>query len=194
MKRYLIISMFSLFLCGCSSTAATENQPTEESTEPELIYNMSPHQQYDSIAEFLASDSYTQITNKGYTVYLPTWDEEKYHFTGIASDSSYYELYLHDEAAEETIVFNMIYGDFPKTIDQIAEIFETGGEEDTVMTAEKDGVTYEVYLNKKLNQESTEYSLHYLPTEGGYITIDTEKSTPEEALSYIHEFDLVPAE
>lgn len=194
MKKYSIIPMLSLFLCGCSSTTAMEVQPTTESAEQELFYNISSHQQFDSVAEFLASDSYTRITDEGYTVYIPTWDEEKYRFTGMASDSDYYELYFHEEATEETIVFNMIYGGYPNNIDQIAEIFEAGSEEDTVMTAEKDDVTYEIYLNKKSHQEGVEYSLHYLPTEGGYISIDTEKSTPEAALAYIHEFTLVPAE
>ena len=70
--------------------------------------------------------------------------------------------------------------------------WDTSG--DSIVTVEKDGVNYDVYVSKTILVDYDEYSIAYIPFEGYILDIHPRVSTPEEALAYIHEFDLVPVE
>lgn len=182
MKRFSFILLPSLLLCGCS-------QQSEETVHIDEDLTIT----YSDVDEFLASDFCDTMKEDGFTVYLPSFDTEKYTISRIISSNELYWFVLKNTENDQGIIYQISYDCYEQTVDQLSDNkMDKSG--DIITTAEKNGITYDVYLSKTLYVDWDEYNLIYLPFEDYSVYIGSDSPTPEAALSYIHDFDLVPAE
>ncbi|MBE6826090.1 MAG: hypothetical protein E7511_04305 [Ruminococcus sp.] len=189
MKKRVLALVLPMMLCGCSAEAAVESK----STEPVMHVNIDDTIPYQDVPAFLASDFCKEMRESGYTVYVPEFDAEKYDFVKVESHRSFYNFFFDEKGTSKRINYQITYNTFEKTVEEFTgNVLDTSG--DIFTTVEKDGVEYDVYIPKTPYMTETEYNLQYIPFEKYHVYILCKTSTPEEALAYIHDFDLVPVE
>ncbi|MBE6826091.1 MAG: hypothetical protein E7511_04310 [Ruminococcus sp.] len=209
MKKRIYVLALTMLLCGCGSqqvppeeTVLTTTQPEEivetkntESTPLETVLevDLNTTTQYGSFEGFLRSDFCKKMQQDGFTTYALSYDKERFVERGMMSDASFYTMGFNDKNNPEGrgVVCTITYNAYEKTAEELAgNKWDTSG--DSIVTVEKDGVKYDVYVSKTILVDYDEYSIIYIPFEGYTLSIRASASTPEEALAYIHEFDLVP--
>ncbi len=208
MKKMIAVLTLSVLFCGCTkvpqdtSTAqindnlqlVKNNERSDNQMQmDDLHFNMISDIDYSTVESFLDSDYCRELQEKGFTVYLPTYDEERYDFMKIVSTNCSYKVRIKDTQTDTAIDICIGYDSFfEKPEDFAANAISTEGDFST--TAEKFGQTYDVYLMKTPYMPETEYTLGYLPFEGYDVYISSHRSTPEEVLEDFRAFDLVPAD
>lgn len=195
MKKMLVLLMcMSLLLCGCSEFTDGGGSSAVKETFPEYYADEETRIRYGSESEFLTSDFCDRMKRDGYTVYLLSCNEEQYEFQEIVSDGSFYKYILADKETgaelECSLSYHVEYLKHPS--DAFANADDTS--KDSLTTVEKDGREYDVYISRTPYVEEDEYGIVYLPFDGYKMSIYAGASTPEDALAYIHDFDLVPAD
>lgn len=194
MKKLLVLLMcMSLFLCGCSALTDGGSSAVKE-TFPEYYADEETRVRYENESEFLDSDFCDEMKQNGYTIYQLSYDEERYELLGMLSDRNLYKYQLTDKETgaevDYSICYNVGYLEHPS--DAFANADDTS--KDVSTTVEKDGQGYDVYISRTPYVEEDEYGIVYLPFEDYKVSIYADAPTPEDALAYIHDFDLVPAE
>ncbi len=195
MKKIKYIgAALTLLLCGCGASAENGIESTTEKVWPEYYVEVYNGKDYGSESKFFSSDFVGQMRDEGYTPYRLSYDTERFEFYRIQSDATFYEYRLKDKANGNdvtcTVAYHVEYLKHPSDAFANADLTD----QDVVTTVEKDGASYEVYISKKPFVDYEAYNIVYLPFEGYKVSIYADASTPEEALAYIHEFDLVPVE
>lgn len=200
MKRMLALLMcMPLMLCGCS-TQENEITPTEQvsttSAQTEKVYlNEVRTIEYQTIHEFLESEFCQTMQSEGFAVYLPSYDAAQYELRRITSDAAFYEFSFVETATGKYVVYGVLYRTCFKSADEFAQLYPDTADENILTSVEKDSVLQDAYIVKtQLTEDSCCYNLSYLPMEGYEVYIGSNSSTPEDALAYIHDFDLVPAD
>ena len=211
MKKRIYVLALTMLLCGCGSqqvppeeTVLTttrpeeivETQDTEATTlETVLEVDLNTTTQYGSFEGFLRSDFCKKMQQDGFTTYALSYNKERFVDRGVTSDACFYMMGLEDRNNPDrwNVICTITYDSYVKTAEELAgNKWDTSG--DSIVTVEKDGVNYDVYISKTPLVDYDEYSIAYIPFEGYTLDIHASASTPEEALAYIHEFDLVPVE
>ncbi len=200
MKKYLSIVMFCVLLTGCGAAEETlvkkemNMQSAASDSEQDKIVCALPETTiyYDSEAAFLASDFCAEMQQKGYTPYLLSYDEERYEFCQMWSDASFYVYSLIDKTEDEGVTYTISYETYERTATELNQN-KADKSGDSIVTVEKDGMSYDVYISKSPYIDYDRYSIQYLPFMEYKVSIHAGATTPEAALAYIHEFDLVPA-
>ncbi len=207
MKKRIYVLALTMLLCGCGSqqvppeeTVLTTTQPEEivetqdtETTPLETVLevDLNTTTKYGSFEGFLRSDFCKKMQQDGFTVYALSYDEERFTGKGVTSDACFYMMGIRDALTEKGVICSITYNSYVKTAEELSRnAWDTSG--DSIVTVEKDGVNYDVYISKTPYVDYDEYSIAYIPFEGYILDIHPRASTPEEALAYIHEFDLVP--
>ncbi|MBQ7003520.1 MAG: hypothetical protein IJN57_06090 [Oscillospiraceae bacterium] len=210
MKKRIYVLALTMLLCGCGANRTdlkemetTTLNPTIASVEttetPETATNkiydveLKTSTEYGSFEGFLRSDFCKKMRQDGFTVYALSYDEERFTGKGVTSDACFYKMGFRDALSEKGVICTITYNAYQKTAEELHKNkWDTSG--DSIVTVEKDGVNYDVYVSKTILVDYDEYSIIYIPFEGYTLSIRASASTPEEALAYIHEFDLVPVE
>ena len=211
MKKHIYVLALTMLLCGCVSqqvppeeTVLTTTQPEEivetqdtETTPLETVLevDLKTGMQYGDFKGFLRSDFYKKMQQDGFTTYALSYDKDRFVERGMSSDACFYTMGFDDKNKPDGwgVVCTITYNAYEKTAEELAgNKWDTSG--DSIVTVEKDGVNYDVYISKTPLVDYDEYSIAYIPFEGYTLDIHASASTPEEALAYIHEFDLVPVE
>ncbi|MBQ7013730.1 MAG: hypothetical protein IJN11_07445 [Oscillospiraceae bacterium] len=208
MKKQAFVLALAMLLCGCSANQTkpkemetTTLNPTIASVEttetPETATNkiydveLKTSTEYGSFEGFLRSDLCKKMQQDGFTVYALSYDEERFTGKGVTADACFYMMGIRDALTEKGVICSITYNSYVKTAEELSRnAWDTSG--DSIVTVEKDGVNYDVYISKTPYVDYDEYSIAYIPFEGYILDIHPRASTPEEALAYIHEFDLVP--
>ncbi len=223
-RTYLFSLILAFCCCGCNqnptepeetdaSTAQATEVPTEQVTEiptetPTTPPTSAPEEEtteyiedvdlartveYDTVDEFLASDFCKKMKEDGFTPYVLAYDEERFELKGMHSDASFYVFGFHDKEKDQGVSCTIMYNTYMTDIEQMMDNIRVPVEH-VFTTVEKDGVSYEVYAGDAPFDEWVLYNMGYLPFEKWQMSIKSDSPTPEEAIAYIHEFDLVPAE
>ncbi len=148
---------------------------------------------YDMVSAFLASSFCGKMREEGFTTYLLAYDDERFELMGMWSDANFYVYNLWDTVTNESLHCTISYNTYMTEIGQMDDNLRVPIDQ-VFTTAEKDGVTYDVYVASGAFEETPCYSVSYLPMEKYALSIRTSESTPEEALNYFHAFNLVPME
>ncbi len=149
---------------------------------------------YDDVDEFLSSDFCHTMQSAGYTPYVLSYDTEKYELSHIRCDSRFYEFSLLEKENGGSIIYCVTYDAYFKNVEEIAALYVDEPEKNLITSVEKDGSVFDVHVSRIPSPDVSHYNLSYLPFEGYMVYIGSDSPTPEEAIAYIHEFDLVPAE
>ncbi len=200
-KRLIAICLLTCMITGCG--VAEENkseqmvetvQNTVSDTEEEIICALPDTTvYYDSEQAFLASDFCYEMQQKGYEPYLLSYDKERFEFCQMWSDASFYVYALIDKNNGAGVDYTITYETHERTASELNQnTADKSG--DSIVTVEKDGSSFDVYIAKSPYIDYDQYSIQYLPFTAYRVSIHARASTPEEALAYIHEFDLVPVE
>lgn len=161
-----------------------------EKTDAEIVCIDENNQiNYSSVDAFLDSDFYLYITEEGYPPYLLEWDETKYEFSKMWSDSGFYTYVLREIETNKSIMYQI-------TVDYYIEDFETLYEKsrngtEIITTAEMGGKTYDIMLKTSSYDSIQNYHLTYLPEKRyrASLSVGTE-TTQEEILEYFNDFTL----
>ena len=210
MKKRVLALVLPMLLCGCGAdrTETTSSEPTGsvEETEvtsetaaslvdeyicglPEIAFN------FETEETFLASEFCEKMLHEGVVPHVLTYDPAKYELKKILADASFYEYqFLNKENGVGVSCTVSYYIQEIGLFDLYSGIPLHDRENDVRTTVDKDGETYDVYIAKSDYSETGRYTLQYLPLHDFSLSIRSDASTPEEALAYIHEFDLVPVE
>ena len=210
MKKRIYVLALTMLLCGCGANrtdlkerettalnptiASVETTDTQETTANYICeVDLNRSVEYGSFEGFLRSDFCKEMRENGYTPYAISYDEERYELKGVRSDPGFYVMGFRDKYNPDGkgVSCTILYNAPEKTASELSRNkWDTSG--DSIVTVEKDGVNYDVYVSKAILVDYDEYSIVYIPFEGYTLSIRASASTPEEALAYIHEFDLVP--
>lgn len=191
-KIFAVLMCMSLFLCGCG-TQENEITPTEQGSTEKIFDNEVRTIEYQTIPEFLESEFCQTMQSEGFAVYLPSYDAAQYELRRITSDAAFYEFSFIETATEKGVVYSVLYNTHFRSADEFAELYPDTADENILTSVEKDGVSQDVYIVKTPYTEDASYNLSYLPMEGYEVYIGSNSATPEDALTYIHDFDLEPA-
>ncbi len=196
MKRTLLISLLTLLLCCGCNQKPTESAETEPATTENGIIceDVNLMQEFDSLEAFISSDLYAQMQNEEYKPYVPDYAAAGYEVTGVRALHDVYEISLYHAEKDKRILYSVTCNSIFETTEDLAQLYQNEPEKNVILTTEKDGVVYEGYVMHTPFQEELVYNLHYIPMDGYDVYIHSDSPTPEEAIAYIHEFDLVPAE
>lgn len=207
MKKLICMLMITSMLFGCG-VVETENSPVIEETtlivEPPTIkternaesddgvvalIDEETSSKYGTIEAFKNSEFYNQIKTDGFTPYLLEYDEERYTFQKMNTDAKWYSYVLYDKVADKNITYTLKYDRY---IDNIEDLSENNlSDRNFASTAERNGVTYEVYLSTSAYKETDNFFLHYVPVEGYIASMNAEQATSDEILEYFDDFELV---
>ncbi len=191
---YVFALILALCCCGCSETPE-EPAETEPSTTENIIFCAeTPSLSFDSLEAFLASEACAQMRNNGYIPYVPTYDAEVYEVLSVRLINDTYEIGFRHITENKRVLYCVTCNSIFEKAEDFAEIYRDAPEKNVILTTEKDGVVYEGYVMHTPFQEELVYNLHYIPIAGYDVYIHSDSPTPEEAIAYIHEFDLVAAE
>ncbi len=168
-------------------------ETTEETKESVSSMEIARIVEYDTVDEFLASDFCKKMKEDGFTPYILSYDEERFELKGMHSDASFYVFGFHDKEKDQGVSCTLMYNTYMTDVEQMMDNIRVPVEH-VFTTVEKDGVSYEVYAGDAPFDEWVLYNMGYLPFEKWRMSINSDSPTPEEAIAYIHEFDLVPAE
>ncbi len=192
-RTYLFALILVFCCCGCSRNAETETKETTEPTGFKMYVNADTSERYDDVSGFLASEFCASVEKQGFTVYLPSYDTEKYTLEQIRVTGNVYTFYLYEASTEKRLSYGITY-DAPFKSETERQAYYQETEHDVITSVDKNGTAQEVYVHKMPFTVTDVYNLSYLPFDGYDVYINSDSPTPDEAIAYIHEFDLVPAE
>ncbi len=211
-KLTAILLITTTFLTACGTDGSSDTgketttqgqtiEETQEKTLPEAIENVDTSIEYDSMDIFLSSDFVLNLKEKGWNIYVPEFNEEKYSLIQIISNTdSYHEYYIRETATEQILCYSVRYDTYAETLEEKIKSFS--GTDNILTTAEMGGVEYDVYLvtspynvDPETNEVYHDYSLSYLlkPRCTGYLSVGSMRTTQEEVLGYFSEITLVEA-
>ncbi len=204
-KNLIGICLIAVMLCGCGAATKKEDKTTSKATEISESQEMSLSDEmivedmvdedtklwYDTDEEFLSSVFCADMRQDGYVPCLLSYDKEHYELDKISSSAHTYVFYLLDKTLNVGVHYSISYDVYERTASELCAN-KTQKDEDSIVSVDKDGVSYDVYISKTPYIDYDQYGILFLPSDGYKVSIYADASTPEEALAYIYEFDLVP--
>lgn len=184
-KQWVICFMLgalALACGGCGEKVQEESHVDEKTTID-----------YKDIPAFLESDFCKEMQKEGKKVYLPTWDAEKFGLVNVYTSHETSVFTFKDAQTGKVGHYQISYDDYRKSVEDFVKD-KPEAAKDQIIKAEKDGVSYDVYLSALPYQENTEYNLYYIPHENVRVYIGTARSKTEEILADFDQFDLVSSD
>lgn len=189
MKRLLYLIMITTLLCGCGSSKNNSQLTAETTTKVESIADVDTMRYYSSVSEFLSSEFYDGLSERGINIYTLSYDEERFEFNKINADANFYNYILYDKENEKQISFTVNYDVTMTSMSALRSIFNNDANIRT--TAENSSGSHEVYLATSPYDDEVNYGLLYLPFEKYVVSIYAYNSTDTEILEYFDDFELV---
>ncbi len=203
-QAYLFALILAFCCCGCSETPSFPEASAQKELETQApvdlglaggtyCVDLDTTVYYDSVSEFLDSEFCENMKESGFAPYLLSYDESRYELRRMRSDGKFYDFQLKDTVNDLSITCSIKYSG---TYHEIEDLYENTVQaiEPTITAVDKDGVTYDVAVQQVPFDPEIKYNITYIPMDGYTLYIGTDSPTPEEAIAYIHEFDLVAAE
>ncbi|MBQ7003523.1 MAG: hypothetical protein IJN57_06105 [Oscillospiraceae bacterium] len=206
MKKRIYVLALIMLLCGCGSQQVPPEETVLTTTQPEKIVetqdtettpletvlevDLNTTTKYGDFEGFLKSDFCKEMRENGYAPYAISYDEERYELKGVTADGCFYSMGFRNKQGGKGVYCAISFGSYETVDDLTANVWDTSG--DSFATVDKNGVSYDVYIAKTPYIDYDVYAISYIPFSGYKMYIHADASTPEEALAYIHEFDLVP--
>lgn len=207
MKKFLCLLLVLSALCSCGSIEEPQSAEINEAiTEIQESSEISPHGvdcidvittfTCYSVEEFAETDYCKNMIASGFDFRVLSYDEEKYTFTSISSDTigNWYDFHLIENETDRMIGYTFRFDENYENADDFGKNVYIE-KADMVTTAQRGEETYEVYLINTVMEGEDNYHLFYIPEEGCYDSMRVSGSaSPEVILHYFSEFDIVTYE
>lgn len=194
MIKKFLISIFTLcFLAGCGPTEGESSINEQEQTNPEdevICELVDEFEFFSTESEFLDSPACQRLKETGADIYLLEYDTERYSLSQINVNVCFYTYCLYDNINNTGVSVEILYDPTISDVGTLQSVL--GNEKSVIVTAEKDGSEYDVYLSAGLYVDYEDYSLSYIPFENHRVSIYSSAHTSkEDILEYFDDFEFI---